>query len=100
METLRAADDSAKRGDLPAPIFEFALSLQSVTQKLHTAGWHKRYRHRHARSCAPILSVGSGAHSPDHAGDRTGDRDLGAVPHDRLRLTLARGSAGISPRLA
>src|SRR5215468_5178710 len=29
-------------------------------------GWRKRYRRRHARACAPILSVGSvgsGAHS-------------------------------------
>jgi hypothetical protein len=82
METLRAAaPDPAERGDLRAPIFEFALSLQSVTQELHTAGWHKRYRHRHARACAPILSVGSGAHSRDHTGDRTGSRDSGAVPH-------------------
>jgi len=37
--------------------------------------------HRHARACAPILSVGSGAHSHDHTGDRTGGRDLGAGPH-------------------
>jgi hypothetical protein len=81
---LPESSDPAERGDLPAPIFEFVLSLQSVTQELHTAGWHKRYRHRHARARAPILSVGSGAHSPDHAGARTGDRDLGAVPHDRL----------------
>src|SRR5262249_33076051 len=44
-------------------------------------GWRKRYRHRHAQSCAPILSVGSGAHSRDHAVDRTGGSDLGAVPH-------------------
>ena len=43
--------------------------------------WRKRYRHRHAQSCAPILSVGSGAHSRDHAVDRTGGSDLGAVPH-------------------
>ena len=43
-------------------------------------GWHKRYRRRHARACAPIWSVGSGAHSHDHTGDRTGGRDLGAVP--------------------
>src|SRR5262249_55616329 len=44
-------------------------------------GWRKRYRHRYARACAPILSVGSGAHSRDHAVDRTGGSDLGAVPH-------------------
>src|SRR6516165_1575059 len=44
-------------------------------------GWRKRYRHRHARACAPILSLGSGAHSRDHAVDRTGGSDLGAVPH-------------------
>src|SRR5262245_60170555 len=44
-------------------------------------GWRKRYRHRHEKSCAPILSVGSGAHSRDHAVDRTGGSDLGAVPH-------------------
>jgi len=43
-------------------------------------GWHKRYRRRHARACAPILSVGSGAHSHDHTGDCTRGRDLGAVP--------------------
>jgi hypothetical protein len=30
---------------------------------------------------APVLSVGSGAHSRDHTGDRTGGGDLGAVPH-------------------
>src|SRR5262245_6332402 len=35
------------------------------------------YGHRHARACAPILSVGSGTHSRD----RTGGRDLGAGPH-------------------
>jgi hypothetical protein len=44
-------------------------------------GWRKRYRHRYARACVPILSVGSGAHSRDHAVDRTGGSDLGAVPH-------------------
>src|SRR5262245_36414265 len=44
-------------------------------------GRRKRYRHRYARACAPILSVGSGAHSRDHAVDRTGGSDLGAVPH-------------------
>src|SRR5215469_5072990 len=49
-------------------------------------GWRKRYRHRHARQCAPILSVGSGAHSRDHAVDRTGGSDLGAVPHRRPLL--------------
>jgi len=43
-------------------------------------GWHKRYRHQHARACAPILSVGPGAHSHHHTDDRTGGRDLGAVP--------------------
>ncbi len=37
------------------------------------------------RTRAPILSVGSGAHSHDHTGDRTGGRDLGAVPMRRLR---------------
>jgi len=45
--------------------------------------------HRHARACAPILSVGSGAHSHDHTGDSTGGRDLGAVPH-RLSWRAAR----------
>ena len=44
-------------------------------------GWRKRYRHRYARACAPILPVGSGANSRDHAVDRTGGSDLGAVPH-------------------
>ena len=43
-------------------------------------GWYKRYRRRHARACAPILSVGCGAHSHDHTGDCTRGRDLGAVP--------------------
>jgi hypothetical protein len=38
METSSGCADPAERGDLPAPIFEFALSLQSVTQELHTAG--------------------------------------------------------------
>jgi len=33
------------------------------------------------RACAPILSVGSGAHGHDFTGDRSGSRDLGAVPH-------------------
>jgi len=33
------------------------------------------------RACAPILSVGSGAHGHDFTGDRTGGRDLGTVPH-------------------
>src|SRR5262249_31955741 len=37
--------------------------------------------HRHARACAPILSVGSGAHGHDFTGDRTGGRDLGTVPY-------------------
>jgi hypothetical protein len=37
--------------------------------------------HRHARACAPILSVGSRAHGHDYTGDRTGGRDLGTVPH-------------------
>src|SRR5262249_6006250 len=37
--------------------------------------------HRHARACAPILSVGSGAHSHDPTGDRTGGCDLGAGPY-------------------
>ncbi len=36
-------------------------------------------------SHSPILSVGSGAHSHDHTGDRTGGRDLGALPMRRLR---------------
>ena len=57
-------------------------------------GWHKRYRRRHARACAPILFVGSGAHSHDPTGGRTGSRDLGAGPHRmscRRRITLARG---------
>ena len=35
---LPESSDPAERGDLPAPIFEFVLSLQSVTQELHTAG--------------------------------------------------------------
>jgi hypothetical protein len=36
---------------------------------------------RHARACALILSVGSGAHSHDHTGDRTGGCDLDAGLH-------------------
>jgi hypothetical protein len=51
-------------------------------------GWRKRYRHRHARPCAPILSRGSGAHSRDHAVARTGGSDLGAVPHRRPPISL------------
>src|SRR5262249_61312986 len=44
-------------------------------------GWRKRYRHRHARACPPILSLGSGGSGGDHAVDRTGGSDLGAVSH-------------------
>jgi hypothetical protein len=35
----------------------------------------------HARSCAPILFVGSAAHGGDHPDNRTGGCDLGAVSH-------------------
>src|SRR5262245_28642665 len=47
------------------------------------------------RTPAPILSVGSGAHSHDHTGDRTGGRDLGALPTgSRSRAGLHYGAAG------
>src|SRR5262249_57712931 len=52
--------------DLPASTFAFVL---------------RGTMRDHARACAPILSVRSGAHSHDPAGDRTGSRDLGTVPH-------------------
>ena len=53
---------------------------RSACELVHTAGGGISAIRRHARACAPILSVGSGAHSHDHTGDRTGGRDLGVVP--------------------
>ena len=38
------------------------------------------------------LSIGSGAHSHDHTGDRTGGRDLGAGPHRMSCPRRERGS--------
>jgi len=46
-------------------------------------GLRKRYRHRHARLCAPILFVGFAANGGGRPDSRTGIRDLGAVP-DRI----------------
>src|SRR6516164_764371 len=54
---------------------------ESFMQRMHPAKFPARLELYHARACAPILSVGSGAHSHDDTGDCTKGRDLGAGPH-------------------
>jgi len=61
--------------DLPPPTFAVVLSAPTLREHLLL-----------------FCLLGFGAHSHDHTRDRTGGRDLGAGPHDRLMLTLARGS--------
>src|SRR5262249_54987009 len=70
-----AAPSLANLSDLPVSISAFVL------------------RARHARACALILSIGSGAHSSDHTGDRTGGRDLGAGPR-RMSCPARKGGGG------
>ena len=87
---------------LPPPAGGAAHGRAAHVNRFTRRGWRKRYKHQHARPCAPILSGGSGAHSRDHAVDRTGGGDLGAVAHRRplLRFLLCRGArgGGIPPR--
>jgi hypothetical protein len=69
---------------LPRDLSGLVLIEVAVYRDLQKVGDHRAESRLGVLPCAPILSVGSGAHSCDPIGDRTGGGDLGAVP---LRLS-------------